>query len=159
MQQDTIQPPILSLKGRFNRITFLGWSALLVVHLVLLMITILLFMPFSIASIMKYMDSYLFQGLVYALNGLILAITSLFSVKRLHDFNASGWIALLTFVPVINILLFIFLIFMPGNEQQNHYGEPRETQTWETILAAILIFLFFIIFINFSSAILMLLSL
>jgi len=34
-------------------------------------------------------------------------------VKRLHDINTTGWATLLLFVPFINMIFFIYLIFTP----------------------------------------------
>jgi len=51
-------------------------------------------------------------------------------VRRLHDLNYSGWIALVSFVPFLNLLLTIILLFMPGEPAANTYGErlPKGTR-------------------------------
>jgi uncharacterized membrane protein YhaH (DUF805 family) len=47
------------------------------------------------------------------------------NVKRLHDVGKSGWLALLLFVPIANVILFGFLAFTPGVKGANEYGpEP-----------------------------------
>ena len=47
-------------------------------------------------------------------------------IKRLHDIGDSGiWVAL-TFLPLINILLFWYLTFAKGSKGTNEYGRnPR----------------------------------
>lgn len=61
-----------------------------------------------------------FMILVIALAILMLA----FSIwaKRLHDINRSGWWSLLLFVPLGNLLLFVYLLFKKGDSGKNKYG-------------------------------------
>ncbi|HKK31283.1 MAG TPA: DUF805 domain-containing protein [Alphaproteobacteria bacterium] len=48
------------------------------------------------------------------------------SVRRLHDFDASGWWYLLMLIPVVNIVLFLVLLFKPGTDGPNRFGpDPR----------------------------------
>jgi uncharacterized membrane protein YhaH (DUF805 family) len=44
--------------------------------------------------------------------------------RRLHDLDRTGWWALLHIVPFINILLFLYVCFMPGSKDVNSYGPP-----------------------------------
>ena len=62
----------------------------------------------------------------------ILAMTFLFYLqlsfwsKRFHDVNKSGWWSLLYFVPVVNVVIYIILIFYKGDVKKNKYGPiPR----------------------------------
>ena len=50
------------------------------------------------------------------------------SVKRQHDFNFSGWWALIHFVPVVGSLVLIVVDgIMPGTHGPNRFGvDPRE---------------------------------
>jgi uncharacterized membrane protein YhaH (DUF805 family) len=45
-------------------------------------------------------------------------------LSRLHDIGRSGWSLLFMFVPLVNLLMVLFLVFMPGQEKTNSYGEP-----------------------------------
>lgn len=45
-------------------------------------------------------------------------------IRRLHDFNQSGWWVLISLIPIINILFFLFLLFKKGTEDSNKYGPP-----------------------------------
>lgn len=56
---------------------------------------------------------------------MILAIWSniALSVKRLHDIDKPGLIALALFIPVISIIAFIALCLIPGNPGPNQYGQ------------------------------------
>lgn len=66
-------------------------------------------------------------------SGLIIVVRLLFTVlyffiaiKRFHDLGKSGYFALLTLVPIVNILVVVFWLGMiPGTPGQNPYGnEP-----------------------------------
>ncbi|WP_308620614.1 DUF805 domain-containing protein [uncultured Desulfovibrio sp.] len=43
------------------------------------------------------------------------------SVRRLHDSDRSGWLALLLFVPLVNLFC-LALLFLPGTPGSNRYG-------------------------------------
>jgi uncharacterized membrane protein YhaH (DUF805 family) len=46
--------------------------------------------------------------------------------KRWHDRNKSGWWSLIILVPVIgSVWLFIECGFLPGTNEQNHFGQPN----------------------------------
>ena len=42
------------------------------------------------------------------------------TIQRCHDFNASGWLALLVFLPLASILFWL----IPGNKAINRFGYP-----------------------------------
>ncbi|MDO4700495.1 MAG: DUF805 domain-containing protein [Moraxella sp.] len=44
------------------------------------------------------------------------------SVSRLHDTNSSGWLSLLLFVPVINLMLIFALMVASGTASNNRFG-------------------------------------
>ncbi|MBZ3936093.1 DUF805 domain-containing protein [Methanimicrococcus blatticola] len=44
-------------------------------------------------------------------------------IRRLHDMNAGGWWVILGFIPAINIVYYIFLIFNDGTYGPNKYGD------------------------------------
>ena len=47
------------------------------------------------------------------------------AVRRLHDFNAGGYLALLLFIPYINFILLLLLILIKGSQGDNKYGPPN----------------------------------
>lgn len=44
--------------------------------------------------------------------------------KRLHDVGSSGWLCLLAFVPLLGLVLFVAMFFVPGTKSDNSYGPP-----------------------------------
>lgn len=45
-------------------------------------------------------------------------------VKRLHDFDRPGIVAITLFIPVVSIVAFIALCLIPGDPGPNRYGPP-----------------------------------
>jgi uncharacterized membrane protein YhaH (DUF805 family) len=45
-------------------------------------------------------------------------------VKRFHDLDHSGWMCLLTLIPLVNLLVGLYLLFAPGSDRPNRFGLP-----------------------------------
>ena len=60
-------------------------------------------------------------------------------VCRLHDLNSSGWWLLLMFVPFVNIVLFLWLLFRRGDRKVNDYGRPAYHRLSPLLVAALLV--------------------
>lgn len=45
------------------------------------------------------------------------------SIRRAHDLNRTGWIVLLSFIPIINIFFALYLLFFRGTMGSNKYGD------------------------------------
>lgn len=50
------------------------------------------------------------------------------SVRRLHDFNRSGWWILLAAIPVAGVIGLLVWFSLGGNREANRYGEPSSRQ-------------------------------
>lgn len=44
-------------------------------------------------------------------------------IRRLHDLNKTGWLCILSFIPIANIGIGIYTIFYKGTDGPNKYGE------------------------------------
>lgn len=62
----------------------------------------------------------------------VLAFSSM--VRRLHDIGGSGWWSLLSYLPIMNILLFFYFLFKRGQSQENKYGMTGRQKTITAIL-------------------------
>jgi Predicted membrane protein len=70
-----------------------------------------------------------FVGLLYYIS---------FGVRRLKDLNKSKWLFLVTFVPIANFVLFIYLLFFKGTTGSNKYGpDPLEYDEYSEYLEAV----------------------
>ncbi|MBN9668880.1 DUF805 domain-containing protein [Roseibium aggregatum] len=67
----------------------------------------------------------LFPILFFVLQWFELAIV----IKRLQDIGQTGFFALLIFVPVLNILMVLFLGFVPSQAEPNRHG-PLPNSYW-----------------------------
>jgi uncharacterized membrane protein YhaH (DUF805 family) len=59
-------------------------------------------------------------GILIAILAGILAFIPI--VRRLHDLDRSGWWALFAFVPLVNFIFGLYLLFKRGTEGPNRYG-------------------------------------
>lgn len=50
------------------------------------------------------------------------SITS--AIRRLHDLDMTGWLVLVTFIPLVGSLFQLFLLVAPGSSGHNNYGPP-----------------------------------
>ncbi len=94
-------------------------------------------------------------GPLYGLYGLVLFIPSLaVSIRRLHDVGKSGWMILITFIPLIGGIWLLALMLTDSNSEENKYGKnPKGIQTGsfteEEFTGDILIFIVVVwVFIN-----------
>ncbi len=58
----------------------------------------------------------------FPLRILLLGVYVFGTVKRLHDVGKTGWLAVLVFIPIINLMLIAVLCFMPTMAGPNRYG-------------------------------------
>jgi uncharacterized membrane protein YhaH (DUF805 family) len=56
------------------------------------------------------------------------------TIRRCHDFNATGWFSLLLFVPLVNLLF----VFIPGSKGENRFGpKPLPNPSASVVIAVI----------------------
>lgn len=161
--QDVIDKP-LSAQGRFNRLSYLGWTFLYSIIVTAIMVAFSLIsgggmaLFLSAADNTNMMESASFASFGFFYIGLIIiGILSLyfafvFAIRRLHDLNITGWVSLLLLIPGVNIILYLFLIFAPGTKGPNRFGAVRPSKGWEVALGWIYI-AFIILGILFYGAI------
>jgi uncharacterized membrane protein YhaH (DUF805 family) len=121
----------LSLTGRISRAPYLlGVLLILVIQLFFLYRVVMsapgMSLEENLARIMAgapatptqqfWMESFSLVGLATAFP--MAAIT----VKRLHDLGRTGWIALVAFLPFLNLLSIVLLSALPGTVGPNRYG-------------------------------------
>ncbi len=108
-----------SFHGRINRKAFLtGWLFLFLVGLAF---SFVFYSP-------TFVDGDGGTGALLFIPVQIFLVWTNFAlqVKRNHDRGRSGWFCLLTFIPLINLLYLIDLVFIKGVDGVNQYGQPLE---------------------------------
>lgn len=99
----TFQLNLFSRAGRIGRIRYIGYSMGLSV-LIMLVTGVLAAFTWNGLFVVGYLAT------VY--------VQIMLTIKRSHDFNASGWMALLAFVPLLNLAF----LFVPGTDGPNRFG-------------------------------------
>lgn len=131
----------LSANGRFGRLSYLGWNMLLGISLIFVGVIAAILIP-SFSSSSTNSLAYLFAGLFIVLYIAVVYYSFIFSIRRLHDRNQTGWLSLLMLIPLFNFFFFIYLSCAKGDDHSNNYGSPRITKGWEKVLAWIYIIVF-----------------
>ncbi|MBL8322722.1 MAG: DUF805 domain-containing protein [Acinetobacter sp.] len=130
----------LNAAGRFGRFSYLAWNCLLAIVMLLFIAVIAVIFPSLLQGAADGLPALamIIFGILYLA---VLYFTFIFTIRRLHDRNHSGWLSLLLLVPLANIGIALYLLFAPGDAQSNAYGAPRATAGWESVLAWIYIVL------------------
>ena len=71
-------------------------------------------------------------------------------IQRLHDRNSSGWWTLVCFIPILNFIIALVLIFGAGTKGKNRFGPQPKTSKADYILMAVMLLAILAIFINSS---------
>ena len=131
----------LSPKGRFGRLSYAAWTFLSSI------VAVILIFVLAFGAVLVTGGS-LEQGQDYPVLAIVLFIilyivfvyfSFVFTIRRLHDKNQSGWLSLVMLVPFINFFFLVYLCCAKGDEGTNNYGAPRVTKAWEKVLAWIYI--------------------
>ena len=62
---------------------------------------------------------------------------TLFSIRRCHDINDSGWWMLVGLIPLVNLVFLLYICAKQGDQGPNKYGPPRVTRGWERVVGFI----------------------
>lgn len=121
-----------SPKGRFGRLSYIAWGMLMGFAG-----TILMAILGGGAAAMDPGSMMAMGPLAMIFQIAMLVVMILFAIRRLHDFNASGWWSLLFIVPIANMIFALVLMLKGGNEAANRFASPRITRGWEKVLGYI----------------------
>lgn len=94
---------LFSAEGRIGRIRYLGYS-IGFSYLIMAVAAILSVITSPVVMVVAYVP--------------LFYVYFMLAIKRSHDFNTTGWLSILAFVPIIN---FLFL-FVPGTDGPNRFG-------------------------------------
>lgn len=117
-------PSRASLAKRLNRAQFIKAQIVITMYYLSLGVLVALMIPVATQWI-EYCGMCI---LILPLAGLCYFLFLSTTANRLHDFDYSGWWALILFIPVLNALFFVGLCIRPGAKGKNKYGES--SQIW-----------------------------
>ena len=112
------QPKVLTFNGRIGRLRYLAYGFGIGMAFMLVLMPIVAIM-LGAMSAAREIFMLIFMGIYYT--GFIV-ISVMFMKRRLNDLDKSGWLSLLMFVPFLNLLFALYLIFAPGSEGANRFG-------------------------------------
>ncbi|TWI60920.1 uncharacterized membrane protein YhaH (DUF805 family) [Pseudoduganella lurida] len=107
----TQEPTVFAIDGRIGRLRYLAYS--LGGGLLLLALGALLGALQGGAGLMFW---------IYTI--LSLVVTFVLARRRLQDLDRGAWFGLLLFIPLVNVLAGLWLLFARGDEGANSYGLP-----------------------------------
>lgn len=113
---------LFSTQGRIGRLRYMAYSFSIIYGALILAAVLVFVFPNVLNSI-----GYKLDGILVAIGlGVLLCmfIPVLLSIQRLHDIDRSGWFILLFFIPLLNTVLILALMFMPGSAERNQFGAP-----------------------------------
>ena len=131
----------LSASGRFGRLSYLGWNMLLGLSMFVLGIIAALFIP-ALSNSPSNTLIFILGAVAIIIYIAVIYFSFIFTIRRLHDKNQSGWLSLLMLLPLVNLFFFVYLSCAKGDAGTNNYGAPRITRSWEKVLAWIYIVIF-----------------
>lgn len=114
-QDDYSEVKLLSIRGRIGRLRYLGYT---------MGYGMLIYLAFAaVGGVMLAMGSprEIFMGMVGIGYVLVLVLSMMLTIQRAHDFNTTGWLALLAFIPLLNLMF----MFIPGTDGENRFGKKR----------------------------------
>lgn len=126
----TYQPRFLALNGRIGRLRYFAYT----IGLTMLMYAVLIPLMFltgmsgamtgdpGAASAVNPIVAAVAGLLMFALYIAVLVMMIGYIVRRLNDLGKTGWLALLFILPVVNLVLWIYVQFFPGQKEPNQYG-------------------------------------
>ena len=110
---DILKNDIFTTQGRLNRLRFLKYNLLLIFAG---------FIIFAICGLIEGPENLENSKLAYVLSIPISVAQIMIQIRRLHDLNKSGYFVLLAFIPVVNLLFELYLLFTKGTDGTNIYG-------------------------------------
>lgn len=148
-----------SARGRFSRLSYMAWIGFGQILLILSLFGLSLFMgilnlnTFNLNERTLEHQSFAFSAGTAIILLAFAYLNWIFTIRRLHDLNQSGWLSLLCLVPLLNFFFAFYLLVARGSERFNQYGAPRPTAAWEKVLAWFMIILSLLSLISVSSTI------
>jgi uncharacterized membrane protein YhaH (DUF805 family) len=110
---------IFSASGRIGRARYIAYAIAL--WLVLTLVVVLSALLGKVGMVLM---------VVAYIGALVLGF--MLSIQRAHDFNASGWLAILSLVPLVNLIF----LFIPGTDGENRFGLKTPPNSVGVLVAA-----------------------
>ncbi|MZR61670.1 DUF805 domain-containing protein [Alcanivorax sp. DP30] len=124
------QPKMFSASGRIGRMRYFVYGAVMSIAFYAVMavaVGIIAAVSGGLEQAQQGAGMVVLGFLYFAMIIAVLVFAVIFMVRRLNDFNASGWLSLLLLVPLANLVMMLLLLFKKGTAGGNDYG-PAPTE-------------------------------
>lgn len=120
--EETYTPSIFTFQGRIGRLRYFVYGSVVAVILYTLLTVFAIAAP-AVLSDTQATNLVVIPVTLLVMLGLTLS-TVAFGKRRLNDLGFSGWWILLMLLPLVNLVLAVVLLFVPGTKGVNRFG-PR----------------------------------
>lgn len=122
---------LFGVDGRLGRVRYIAYS----VGVNFLLLVVVMLLSAAMSSVMGDTGAIIGAVLMIIAYIMVIVYSVMLAIRRSHDFNVTGWLSLLVFVPLVNL---IFLI-IPGTQGANDFGaQPPPNSTGNVILALVM---------------------
>lgn len=112
---------VFSTSGRIGRLRYLAYG----IAIALGLLAVVMLLAGLLAAVLgEETGAVVGMGLGALVSVVILIFNIILGVRRLHDLNMSGWMWLINLIPFISIFFALYMVFAPGKEGVNDYGNP-----------------------------------
>ena len=120
------QPRFFALSGRLGRVRYMAYLSLswLVTAMVIAIVA-----GVVVATSAKEANPSAWRLALFVLYLPMSALAFILATRRLNDANRSGWWSVLLMVPILNIFVWLYLMFAAGSDGDNDYGPPTVPNT------------------------------
>lgn len=142
------QPPrrkFFSVNGRLGRVRYITYCLAAIITISLFM----LLAGYALSNGATRAAYLIYNGASVALLYITLPIIfAVLTIRRTHDFNWRGWLAVLLLIPKANIVVWLIFCAIPGTKDENDYGaRPEPDPSGMTVAAIVLPLVFISLFI------------
>ena len=120
--EETYTPSFFTFQGRIGRLRYFVYGSVVAVILYTLLTVFAIAAP-AVLSDTQATNLVVIPVTLLVMLGLTLS-TVAFGKRRLNDLGFSGWWILLMLLPLVNLVLAVVLLFVPGTKGVNRFG-PR----------------------------------
>ena len=129
LTEDFDETSPFSASGRFGRASYIAYAFGTYLALLVIMGIVT-----AMASLLGDSAPMVVGGVLVIAYVLTVVFAIIFMIRRLHDLNWSGWLSVLTIVPLVNIVIAIPCLFFRGTNGANNYGSPPKPNKAHVVL-------------------------
>ncbi len=124
-EANTYSPQVFSFDGRIGRLRYLAYS----------LVAMIFYIPALIGIALGGIDSSSGEmsaiGIIGTGLSVILVLGWMFVIakRRFNDINVTGWLCLLMIIPLVNAIVSLVLLFVPGTQGSNNFGPMPEANS------------------------------